>query len=136
MRLQYKEKLTSFFNYMRIHFNNLHRLIYVSLFGAVMLSSCAIYRPDIHQGQITDVENVERVETGMTKNEVQAILGTPLLVDTFNPDRWDYILTIVGNPRNIVLNERVTIYFENNRVREIEQEGKEKPDEETTTQTE
>ncbi len=108
----------------------------MALAGAIALSGCAVYRPDIHQGQITDAENVSRVESGMTKDEVQAILGTPLVVDTFNPDRWDYILTIVGNPRNIVLKERVTIYFENDRVREVEQEGKEEPNEETAAQTE
>ncbi len=121
---------------MRIFFNKLHCLFCVTLAGAIVLSGCAVYRPDIHQGQITDVEDVARVEAGMTKDQVQAILGTPLVVDTFNPDRWDYILTIVGNPRNIVLKERVTIYFENDRVREIEQEGKPEPAGETTTQTE
>ena len=121
---------------MRMHFNKLHRLFCVTLASAIVLSGCAIYRPDIHQGQITNPENVARIESGMSKSEVQSILGTPLVVDTFNPDRWDYILTIVGNPRNIIVKERVTIYFENDRVRQIEQEDRWESNAQTTTQTE
>ena len=33
----------------------------------------------------------------MTKPQVQFILGTPLIVDTFNPTRWDYYYTKVDS---------------------------------------
>lgn len=33
---------------------------------------------------------VDKLQVGMTKPQVQFIMGTPLIVDTFNPTRWDY----------------------------------------------
>jgi len=30
----------------------------------------------------------------MTKEQVRAVLGTPLLVDPFRNDRWDYVFDI------------------------------------------
>ncbi|MDE0308778.1 MAG: outer membrane protein assembly factor BamE [Acidiferrobacterales bacterium] len=114
-----------------------HYVLCIALAGVIVLAGCAIHRPDIHQGQIAEAEDITKVQVGMTKEEVQSILGTPLLVDTFNPDRWDYVLLIVGNPRSEVFKERVTIFFDNDGVVKVEQVGKAQPDEEgTETQTE
>mgnify|MGYP002047745174 FL=1 len=44
---------------------------------------------------------VDKLQVGMTKPQVQFILGTPLIVDTFNPTRWDYYYTKVdSNDKN------------------------------------
>ena len=40
---------------------------------------------------------VDKLQVGMTKPQVQFILGTPLVVDTFNPTRWDYYYTKVDS---------------------------------------
>lgn len=40
---------------------------------------------------------VDKLQVGMTKPQVQFILGTPLIVDTFNPTRWDYYYTKVDS---------------------------------------
>lgn len=40
---------------------------------------------------------VDKLQVGMTKPQVQYILGTPLVVDTFNPTRWDYYYTKVDS---------------------------------------
>lgn len=40
---------------------------------------------------------VDKLQIGMTKPQVQFILGTPLVVDTFNPTRWDYYYTKVDS---------------------------------------
>ena len=40
---------------------------------------------------------VDKLQIGMTKPQVQFILGTPLIVDTFNPTRWDYYYTKVDS---------------------------------------
>jgi adenine specific DNA methylase Mod len=34
---------------------------------------------------------VDELKPGMTKNQVQFLLGTPLLSDPFHADRWDYV---------------------------------------------
>jgi outer membrane protein assembly factor BamE len=52
------------------------------------------YRIDVVQGNVVTKEQMARVQTGMTREQVRAVLGSPLLTDPFHADRWDYIFTI------------------------------------------
>ena len=36
-------------------------------------------------------EMLDELQTGMSKEQVRFLLGTPALVDVFHQDRWDYI---------------------------------------------
>jgi hypothetical protein len=46
----------------------------------------------------------------MTKSQVAYVMGTPLLIDTFNPNRWDYIYSF--QPGNGDREQRrITVYF-------------------------
>jgi outer membrane protein assembly factor BamE len=49
------------------------------------------YRIVIQQGNYVTREMVDQLKTGMTKEQVRFILGTPLLTDVFHADRWDYV---------------------------------------------
>jgi len=50
-----------------------------------------VYKIDVQQGNALDTEMVNKVQVGMTKEQVQYILGSPLITDAFHPERWDYI---------------------------------------------
>ena len=55
------------------------------------------------------------MKTGMTKKEVQSILGVAILRDPFHPNRWDYIYSI----RSETVQDRVsrlTVHFEDDRL--------------------
>ena len=52
-----------------------------------------IYRIPIQQGNLITQEMVNELRPGMTKQQVRYLLGTPLLIDTFNEDRWEYMYT-------------------------------------------
>ncbi|MBT6278287.1 MAG: outer membrane protein assembly factor BamE [Chromatiales bacterium] len=52
-----------------------------------------IYRIDVQQGNVIDEDMLQRLELGMSKRKVRFILGTPLIRDAFNTDRWDYVYT-------------------------------------------
>jgi len=47
----------------------------------------------------------------MTRRQVRFILGTPLIEDTFHPDRWDYRYTL-RNGIDTLEENRLTVYFE------------------------
>ncbi len=49
------------------------------------------YKMDIQQGNVVTQEMISKVEPGMTRNQVRFALGTPLIVDPFRSDRWDYV---------------------------------------------
>jgi len=66
------------------------------LAAAVALGGCSIadwvspYRIDVRQGNYVTPEMVAQLKTGMRPEQVRFVLGTPLIVDPFHSDRWDY----------------------------------------------
>ena len=67
-----------------------------TLAAAFALGGCGgsppgVYRIPIQQGNLLAQEMVNGLELGMSREQVRFLLGTPLLQDTFNADRWDYI---------------------------------------------
>ena len=64
------------------------------------LNSCAsnFYQVPIAQGNIISIEMLSKLEKGLTKVQVQYIMGTPSVKDPFDSSRWDYIgYEIIGN---------------------------------------
>ena len=91
-------------------------LIYTFSFFALFISGCAkdkipgVYRIDIQQGNDITQDMISQLKPGMTKNQVAYVMGTPLIIDTFHPDRWDYIYSFhPGNGQRE--QRRITIYF-------------------------
>ena len=72
-------------------------LIYTFSFFVLFLSGCTkdkipgVYRINIQQGNDITQDMVSQLKPGMTKNQVAYVMGTPLIIDTFHPNRCDYI---------------------------------------------
>lgn len=49
------------------------------------------YRADIPQGNYLTQDQVSKLKVGMTKEQVNFLLGSPLLTSAFHGDRWDYV---------------------------------------------
>ena len=93
--------------------------------GLSQLVGCAatevpgVYRIDVQQGNIITSDMLARLEPGMNKRKVRFILGTPLIADAFNSERWDYIYTFrTGTDQRLQRN--VTAIFENERLLRLE----------------
>lgn len=70
-----------------------------------------IYRPDVPQGNLITKEMADQLQIGMTKNQVMALLGEPLVQSFLHNDRWDY--TYYFNPRRGAVQIRhVTLDFD------------------------
>jgi outer membrane protein assembly factor BamE len=103
-----------------------HTLLALAL--PLVLSACAsssmpeflqVYKMDIHQGNILDEDKVKRLRLGMSENEVRFLLGSPMLVDVFHQNRWDYIYYNKpgkGEPEQ----RRISLFFEGGRLARIE----------------
>jgi len=84
------------------------------------------YRVDVQQGNFVSEEMLAQLKEGMTQEQVQFALGTPLLHDIFHADRWDYVFRM--QKRNgEVTTSRVTVFFENKRL--VRYEGGNLPNE-------
>lgn len=91
----------------------------LSLAALLSVSACSkdkipgVYRIDIQQGNDVTQEMLNQLDVGMTKNQVAYVMGTPLLIDTFHPNRWDYVYSYEpgGEQRE---QRRVTLHFDDN----------------------
>lgn len=63
------------------------------LFLLLAISSCSqfIYHPDSSQGFMPTAQDINRIETGMTEEQVIAILGEPTIKNAFYPNKWSYV---------------------------------------------
>lgn len=75
------------------------------------LSSCAIvHKMDIEQGNIITEDNLSHLHRGMTKAQVEEVMGTPTLINTFNSDRVTYVYTFKPG-RGVMQEKQVTLLF-------------------------
>lgn len=86
-------------------------------------AGCSVYRPEIQQGNILDLMQIDKLKTGMSKRQVVYVMGTPLLKDPFHKDRWDYIHTVKHNSSAGTTIQRLTLYFDNDSLQRIDKSG-------------
>lgn len=63
-------------------------------FAVLLLTSCSFFEPHkvlISQGSWVDEKKIDQLEIGMTKEQVDYLLGTPLIIDSFARNRWIYL---------------------------------------------
>src|SRR5882757_7495702 len=84
------------------------------------LASACVYRINIQQGNFLDQAAVEQVKAGMTRSQVRYLLGTPMVADTFNKERWDYIYYLKKGRTRHVDSRRVTVYFDGEKVAKLD----------------
>jgi len=69
----------------------MRKLLFVAVL-AVAASGCGVlYKQPIYQGNLIEKKAADQLQVGMSRQQVQALLGTPSVADPFHHDRWDYI---------------------------------------------
>ena len=81
-----------------------------------LLASGCVYRINIQQGNFLNQGAVDTVKEGMTRSQVRYLLGTPMVADSFDKERWDYIYYLKKGRTRKVDSRRVTVYFEGDKV--------------------
>ena len=87
------------------------------------LAGCAppwpkAHKIDIQQGNVITQEMIEELEIGMSRRDVQFVMGSPMLVSPFRENRWDYIYTLRPS-RGERERRHVVLHFENDRLARI-----------------
>lgn len=78
-----------------------------------------VYRLDIQQGNVITQEMLDQLELGMDRRKVRFILGTPLVTDPFNQNRWDYLYSFQEGGGDRV-QRHVSLLFESDLLIRIE----------------
>lgn len=83
------------------------------------ISACSswVYRYDIPQGNYLDKKSIAKLQVGMTKEQVKFILGSPVIVDAFNDDTWNYVYRLKsGRSERFDIQRKLVIDFVNDEV--------------------
>jgi outer membrane protein assembly factor BamE len=64
--------------------------------AVLSLSACSswVFRYDIAQGNYLEQKSIDKLQVGMTKEQVKFILGSPVVIDAFSDDTWNYVYTL------------------------------------------
>jgi outer membrane protein assembly factor BamE len=77
------------------------------------------YSVNVQQGNALDPENIARLKPGLSRSQVRFLLGTPLVVDPFRTDRWDYVY-LSYEAGTLVEQKRITLFFDGDTLARIE----------------
>lgn len=70
------------------------------------------YKIDIQQGNVLTQEMVSQLKPGQTRDQVRFLLGTPLVVDIFHQQRWDYVYRYLSGQTGKVESRKFTVFFD------------------------
>jgi outer membrane protein assembly factor BamE len=86
-------------------------LAIISLGACTFVGFPGVYKIDVEQGNIVKREDLDQLKPGMSRRQVRFILGTPLVEDTFNQDRWVY-LYVKRNGQDVLNESQLNVNFE------------------------
>ncbi len=100
---------------------NLRQLQRLLIVGCVIVAfpGC-LYRMDIPQGNRIDSAIVQQLEIGMSRNQVEFLLGTPAVVDLYRPDQWHYVYYLKTGDDGEIEKRHMSLTFTNDLLSEID----------------
>ena len=101
----------------------------ITLLGAaalsLSLSACSvfdwlIYKPDIPQGNYMETQQVEKLRVEMTKEQVEYILGRPVLRDSFSDNTWYYVYHYKSGRDASIIHKELILHFDEDKLTRID----------------
>lgn len=100
------------------------------LCGCMMTAGCEYILPEgielgqhrvaVQQGNTLTEESIRNLRIDMDAKQVLFLLGTPMVMDSFHPNRWDYPLYVeaaeTGEKSRLDI---VSLYFKGGRLKEV-----------------
>src|SRR4030081_2718934 len=103
------------------HLNcSISRGMAVGLLAAGTLLSGCVYRMNIQQGNFLEGRTVDQLQVGMTRSQVRYLLGTPMVPDAFDKERWDYLYYFKKGRLHRAEERHLIVYFKEEKVAKFE----------------
>jgi outer membrane protein assembly factor BamE len=97
-------------------------LRFVALLLAYLSLSGCVYRIDIQQGNLLEQDDIDQIQVGMTRSQVQFLLGTPMVADSFHRDRWDYAYYFRQGRSREIERRWLVVHFDGDRVARVDRD--------------
>lgn len=92
----------------------MRKFLLVAALASTTAGCGILYKQPIYQGNLIEQSAVEQLQVGQSKQQVQALLGSPSIADPFHADRWDYTASERSNRRGTIEIKNFTLYFDGN----------------------
>jgi outer membrane protein assembly factor BamE len=101
------------------------RLLFAGLavLGLTLAMSGCVYRMDIQQGNYLEGKTVDQLAVGMTRTQVRYLLGTPMVPDIFDKDRWDYLYYFRHGRLRTPEQRHLIVFFKEDKVARFERDN-------------
>ncbi len=70
------------------------------------------YKIDVQQGNVLTQDMVSQLKPGLSKDQVRFILGTPVLMDMFHANRWDYVYRLQKGSTGVAETRKFSVFFD------------------------
>ena len=91
----------------------------VLLMSLAATTGC-VYRMNIQQGNYLEARTVNQLQAGMTRSQVRYLLGTPMVPDVFDKERWDYLYYFKKGRLRKPEERHLIVYFKEDKVDKFE----------------
>ena len=109
------------------------KIALVTLLATATAGCGILYKQPIYQGNLLEKTQVDQLQAGMSKQQVDALIGSPSIADPFHQDRWDYTATERTDRRGSTQVKNMTLWFENDALAKWEGEYFPEQDQELST---
>ena len=93
-----------------------------TLAAGFCLQGC-VYRMTIQQGNFLEERAVTQLQVGMTRSQVRYLLGTPMVPDAFDRDRWDYLYYLKKGRLRKPDERHLIVYFKEDKVAKFDNQN-------------
>ena len=111
----------------------LPQIALIALLASATAGCGILYKQPIYQGNLLEKAQVDQLQAGMSKQQVDALIGSPSIADPFHHDRWDYTATERTDRRGTTQVKNMTLWFENDALAKWEGEYFPEQDQELST---
>jgi outer membrane protein assembly factor BamE len=89
---------------------------------ATPLAGC-IYRLNIQQGNYLEGKTVAQLQVGMTRTQVRYLLGSPMVPDIFDKERWDYLYYFKSGHLQRPEQRHLIVFFKDDKVASFQRDN-------------
>ncbi|NUS38742.1 MAG: outer membrane protein assembly factor BamE [Lysobacter sp.] len=91
----------------------MRKFLLVAALAAATAGCGILYKQPIYQGNLIEKTAADQLQVGMSKQQVETLLGTPSIQDPFHHDRWDYAASERTSRIGRTDVKDLTLWFEN-----------------------
>src|SRR5438309_3734223 len=95
-------------------------VLMLSLAATFAATSGCVYRMNIQQGNFLEARTVDQLQVGMTRSQVRYLLGTPMVPEAFDKERWDYLYYFKKGRLRKPEERHLIVFFHEDKVEKFE----------------